>query len=524
MKKIPQCMRVLVVLVLIFAFQQANAQFYYASNADNLTGVGTSTQPPNTGTDVEPGTSGPLQVMVWDGSSPTLAWDDNGTLGSQAILGTSSGTVSDPDVVADPSGSGDVFITYALTVGTATRIYYEVINITSGVATTVTSPTVLSGSAQSPCSNPNVDVSSTGSIVVVYQYNPAIAPQVYAKATTFSSISFVTGNGFNVFGSGSLSLPKTVPDVAIEANDALVNFVFITNDGTNKNLLLRQASLSNVTLGSGSPSASYTLDAIPVANTMGRPRIAANWYTGTGSNTSDCHVVVQENDDIVGFTHDASAYGAGMYQKIVINTDYSLNSCGNIDPATSYVGDYIIDTWTYQDAVCGNLAGDDDVLARQLTWNGATHNPDYSVLGNSLFGNQNASSIAGRFMSVVNAYGYYLWWDEAYPDMLYKSDYYTNTSLKTGLAEAPKAEDTFKVYPNPFHDQVRVDFNIADGETAQQIEVFDIAGKKILSKDISGLGMGTNNLQLNTNGWVSGVYFVRLSTSQQVQTARLIKE
>lgn len=71
----------------------------------------------------------------------------------------------------------------------------------------------------------------------------------------------------------------------------------------------------------------------------------------------------------------------------------------------------------------------------------------------------------------------------------------------------------FNVYPNPATSQVTIESTVSNG----QIEIFNITGKRVLSKTIS---LGENSL--NVSSLVSGVYLARISSNGNIETKKLI--
>jgi hypothetical protein len=77
------------------------------------------------------------------------------------------------------------------------------------------------------------------------------------------------------------------------------------------------------------------------------------------------------------------------------------------------------------------------------------------------------------------------------------------------------------VGPNPAADQVQVRFALPDAAPAR-LEVFDIAGRRRVWRDIGPLGAGEHTLDLRLGQAVDpGLYFIRLRRAGEVFTARI---
>lgn len=81
------------------------------------------------------------------------------------------------------------------------------------------------------------------------------------------------------------------------------------------------------------------------------------------------------------------------------------------------------------------------------------------------------------------------------------------------LSREANSISQFNVYPNPATTQV----NIASAVSNGQIEIFNITGKRVLSKNLT---LGDNNL--NVSSLVSGVYLARISANGKIETKKLI--
>jgi hypothetical protein len=78
------------------------------------------------------------------------------------------------------------------------------------------------------------------------------------------------------------------------------------------------------------------------------------------------------------------------------------------------------------------------------------------------------------------------------------------------------------VAPSPARGAVVLDFTLPDAEPTR-LQVFDLAGRRVVSRDVGALGAGRHQLQLaETERFAPGVYLVRLSRGSEVKTARFV--
>ena len=75
----------------------------------------------------------------------------------------------------------------------------------------------------------------------------------------------------------------------------------------------------------------------------------------------------------------------------------------------------------------------------------------------------------------------------------------------------------FKITPNPVSSEFNIELPNAIDDA--NLEVFDVLGKKIYSREISNL-----NSIINASSWYNGIYLVRVSAGDVWQTKRIIKQ
>ena len=95
-----------------------------------------------------------------------------------------------------------------------------------------------------------------------------------------------------------------------------------------------------------------------------------------------------------------------------------------------------------------------------------------------------------------------------------KVTYYYSEQYVNSVPEAYRVE--LSVYPNPF--STYVSFNISGNYNEIILEIFDIQGRKIISKEIK------NGENVNMEGLNTGMYFYNLTIDGEKLNGKLIKK
>lgn len=77
------------------------------------------------------------------------------------------------------------------------------------------------------------------------------------------------------------------------------------------------------------------------------------------------------------------------------------------------------------------------------------------------------------------------------------------------------------IQPNPAVGRFTVSFALAD-ESPARVEVFDVRGRRITSRDVGTPGAGPGSVEIDGRSWTSGVYFVRLFQSGHTAQRRVV--
>ncbi len=82
------------------------------------------------------------------------------------------------------------------------------------------------------------------------------------------------------------------------------------------------------------------------------------------------------------------------------------------------------------------------------------------------------------------------------------------------------ALNSLSVFPNPANDKFSVALDMAQSENVS-MDVLDITGKVILSKDLGTLGIGQNLQMLDVSGLEAGIYLVNITVGTNQATTKL---
>jgi uncharacterized delta-60 repeat protein len=97
-----------------------------------------------------------------------------------------------------------------------------------------------------------------------------------------------------------------------------------------------------------------------------------------------------------------------------------------------------------------------------------------------------------------------------------------NSDLYTGLTEQPTEDDYFVPYPNPFSNQITLNYTLQEPASIT-IDLLDITGKIILSNtEQSTSGRHKKEILLPDN-IKTGVYFIKMKSKSFDRTYKLIK-
>jgi hypothetical protein len=79
-----------------------------------------------------------------------------------------------------------------------------------------------------------------------------------------------------------------------------------------------------------------------------------------------------------------------------------------------------------------------------------------------------------------------------------------------------------QIYPNPAHSSATISFNLSETQYAS-ISIIDIVGKEVKHITTKKLQPGNNRIILDLSALITGIYFCKIKSSENIQTIKLIK-
>jgi hypothetical protein len=153
-------------------------------------------------------------------------------------------------------------------------------------------------------------------------------------------------------------------------------------------------------------------------------------------------------------------------------------------------------------------------------------NQDWSIVSNTLNGNQR-TIIATRLPDTGDTRDYVFSTSDTSIDLVwsigfdYGLFYHGPTRGKTmqsfTLSNPEVALNDFKISPNPAKSKVTI--SLPNGATNVKLDVFDVLGKKVMTRNLSSL-----NSTFDVSKWNTGIYLMRITSDNGTQTKRFVKQ
>jgi hypothetical protein len=103
------------------------------------------------------------------------------------------------------------------------------------------------------------------------------------------------------------------------------------------------------------------------------------------------------------------------------------------------------------------------------------------------------------------------------------STYLTSTGINRYEPNSKSAnENTLKVYPNPANSYFSIDYTLTSSNEQVQLNIVDITGKIIYTKNLGLKQAGSHSERLNSADLPNGFYFVNMMIGQYNKTAKII--
>ncbi|MBQ4801857.1 cellulase family glycosylhydrolase [Aquimarina sp. MMG015] len=147
---------------------------------------------------------------------------------------------------------------------------------------------------------------------------------------------------------------------------------------------------------------------------------------------------------------------------------------------------------------------------------------DYIIKGNSFGGQYDLSQTYPQLRGVMS---WSINWDQfgsfAFSDPV--REYLDGLQQRDPEQELLEKE-SLKMYPNPFSSEVTITFKLGKDKLVNAVIYNQIGVKIAVLKDNERLSFGSQNIQWDTDGIPSGIYFLKLRIGKEVKTMKLIKQ
>lgn len=243
-----------------------------------------------------------------------------------------------------------------------------------------------------------------------------------------------------------------------------------------------------------------------------------------------------ENDNIISITFDTEP---SKSKTPVFNLLFG-NDNGQVFITTSLV----LFTVAY---LCATIATSKEVTRVKAIRNPITFNPIYMIsmyaaLGgafyiaisqlaiwqlfmsglpsNALVSMFTASLLAGTTVLIMYVALYGNSKDEKSGCEIYKATFDMTTAIET-MPYASNNSTLFQNFPNPFKDQTRINFNLADNGFTS-LKIFDLAGNEVKALIEENLKSGKHSINVSSSGLKAGIYYYVLRSKDIIETKKLV--
>jgi methionine-rich copper-binding protein CopC len=109
--------------------------------------------------------------------------------------------------------------------------------------------------------------------------------------------------------------------------------------------------------------------------------------------------------------------------------------------------------------------------------------------------------------------------DTAINDAIF--DQITFNGKTLNVTESIKNEQTISIFPNPFNNELHLNFNQVQKNDWIHVKLYDLTSKTVFDKSIRN--NGTKSLEINLADLKSGIYFVEINADQK-HISKIIKQ
>ena len=165
-----------------------------------------------------------------------------------------------------------------------------------------------------------------------------------------------------------------------------------------------------------------------------------------------------------------------------------------------WVGDQLVGSGIIKEGRCGIAVRGDDHFTGEI--DGAAHGDDLIITWWD--NNHNVSEIE---VSPIQG----------------EMTYHTNAFTVVDIAEttAPKDFAILNAYPNPFNNRTTVTYHLSN-RSRVEMTVFDLSGREVMRLTDEILDAGNHSVEFSADNMTSGVYFIKLQSSANIQTIKTL--
>jgi hypothetical protein len=96
------------------------------------------------------------------------------------------------------------------------------------------------------------------------------------------------------------------------------------------------------------------------------------------------------------------------------------------------------------------------------------------------------------------------------------------TATPTAISDHAPVTSSGKVFPNPFTHSTTISFNLEKAGTIL-VSIYDVTGREIKIVPVKNIQQGRNSVNVDLSELNSGVYFCKIKSAENIQTAKLVK-
>ena len=87
------------------------------------------------------------------------------------------------------------------------------------------------------------------------------------------------------------------------------------------------------------------------------------------------------------------------------------------------------------------------------------------------------------------------------------------------VVSVPSQFGLVQAYPNPFNDEVRIDYSVPQGMIS--LQVYDVLGHVVAELEGGSMSAGSHSITWKAEDVSSGIYFIRLEAAGQIDLMKV---